>query len=275
MPTEDEIGSQKFIPLIDILFVLIAAWIHVVAREKSGNELVGAIGRVFVMGLAIRLIWWRGGSWQTIGIARPKSILKTILQGIGLLMLGFVVVGGAQAILINLPGATYSDLSRFNSVQGNLPLLLFWLVTIWTTIAFSEEIVWRAFLMERLATLFGSVPYRGVLTVIISAVMFGLFHYYQGLMGIVLSGLLGLIYATVYLLGGRNLWVLIIAHGLSDTLSFIQLYLGRLQSLFKYSQLKLSRACNVTLVYLAVDTVPKIYAVVRNDNTATTLQPKG
>lgn len=76
--------------------------------------------------------------------------------------------------------------------------------------------------------MFGNVPYRGMLTVVISGVMFGLFHYYQGVVGIILSGLLGLIYATVYLRMGRNLWVLIIGHGLTDTLSFIQLYLGRL-----------------------------------------------
>lgn len=227
-PTGDEIGIRRSQPLVDILLVLLLAWIHVVARDKSGSEIIGTVGRVLVMGLAIWLVWRRGGGWQTIGMTRPRSILKTILQGIGLVILGLVMVGGLQAILMNPTGTTDADLSRFNVVQGNLPLLLFWLVTIWTTVAFGEEIVWRAFMMERLATLFGNVPYRGMLTVVISGVMFGLFHYYQGVVGIILSGLLGLIYATVYLRMGRNLWVLIIGHGLTDTLSFIQLYLGRL-----------------------------------------------
>jgi len=42
------------------------------------------------------------------------------------------------------------------------------------------------------------------------------------------TGLVGLTYVLAYRLLGRNLWVVIIAHGLTDTLSFIFLYSGRM-----------------------------------------------
>ena len=225
--TDDETRSQRLLPLVDILLVFLLAWVFVVARAITGSEFIGTAGKVVVMGLAIWLVWRRGGGWQKIGMARPKSIPKTVLQGIGLLVLALAIVGGLQTILMNLLG-NGADLSRFDAVRRNVPLLLLWLVAIWTAVTFGEEIVWRAFLMERLATLLGTVPYRGMLTVVISAVMFGLSHYYQGAMGMILSGVLGLIYATVYLWTRRNLWVLIIAHGLTDSLSFIQLYRGEL-----------------------------------------------
>ena len=36
----------------------------------------------------------------------------------------------------------------------------------------------------------------------------------------------GLIYGTLYLASGRNLWAPIIAHGMTDTMSFLIIYTG-------------------------------------------------
>jgi len=146
------------------------------------------------------------------------------------MVIGIIVGVTAQDILLGLPGITLTepDLSRFANIEGNFPLLLINLLTIWTTVAFGEELVWRAFLIDRLELIFGDWRFQDVYVVFISAVMFGLAHFYQGTVGIIVAGLLGLIYILAYRLSGRNLWVVIIGHGLTDTLTFISLYAGRL-----------------------------------------------
>ncbi len=62
-----------------------------------------------------------------------------------------------------------------------------------------------------------------------TSIVFGLVHFYQGLGGILGVGFVGLVYGIVYLVSGRNLWVTIIAHGLTGTSYFILLYLSQPQ----------------------------------------------
>ncbi len=106
--------------------------------------------------------------------------------------------------------------------------MLVWLVNIWVTVAIGEELIWRAFLTDRLGTVLDNVNYQNIVVVLIGASMFGLAHFYQGTLGIITTGLSGLVYILAYQLSGRNLWLVIIAHGLSNTLSLISVYLGRI-----------------------------------------------
>ena len=41
------------------------------------------------------------------------------------------------------------------------------------------------------------------------------------------AGLGGLVFGALYLATGRNLWVSVIAHGTTDTVGFLLLYLGK------------------------------------------------
>jgi len=56
---------------------------------------------------------------------------------------------------------------------------------------------------------------------------FGLAHAYQGITGIIDEGLMGFLLGVIYMRTGRNLAVPIIAHGVSDTIDFILIYLGK------------------------------------------------
>lgn len=215
---------------IDLLIIFIPFWILIFVQNAINNEWFTAVVRVALIGLTLWVIYWRGGNWRKLGIVRPKKILKTILLGFGIMVIGIIVPSTAEEILRNLPGIIFAetDLSRFADLEGNFPLLLFWLVSIWTAVAFGEELIWRAFLMDRLESIFGDGLFQNALVVLISAVLFGLAHFYQGITGIIITGLAGLVYVLAYRLLGRNLWVVIIAHGLTDTLSIIFLYLGRI-----------------------------------------------
>jgi membrane protease YdiL (CAAX protease family) len=59
-----------------------------------------------------------------------------------------------------------------------------------------------------------------------TSVLFGVVHLYQGLSGIVATGITGLVFGGLYLASGRNLWACVIAHGVLDTAGFVMMYLG-------------------------------------------------
>jgi membrane protease YdiL (CAAX protease family) len=91
---------------------------------------------------------------------------------------------------------------------------------IWAGAAICEEIVFRAFLIGRLEAAFGSAArIATAAAVLLSSVLFGFAHAYQGPTGVLITGTLGLIFACVYAYCGRNLWLNIVVHGVYDTLS--------------------------------------------------------
>ena len=111
-------------------------------------------------------------------------------------------------------------------IAGNLPVYLMWLAIVWTSAAFGEEMFFRAVLVSRVERIFAGIPMRAVLSVLIPALIFGFAHmYYQGVRGLVVTGTIALALGTLYLLYKRNLWPLILAHGLVDTLAMTALYL--------------------------------------------------
>jgi hypothetical protein len=170
----------------------------------------------------------QGSSWLDIGLARPKSWLRTVLLGFGAAIVVIVMMLVVSNIALNLPGAEVAeaDMSRFNPLEGNLPLLLTSVLLAWTAVAFGEEMMYRAFLINQLGILFQSAKLRWVLALIFSSVIFGIVHFYQGPLGILNTFIIGLLFGVIYLRSGRNLWVTIIAHGLVNTLTFVLVFYG-------------------------------------------------
>ena len=66
------------------------------------------------------------------------------------------------------------------------------------------------------------------LQVVLVTFLFGFGHSYQGLTGMIDTGIHGLLLGALYLASGRNLWACIIAHGVSDTVALIAVFLGHL-----------------------------------------------
>ena len=115
----------------------------------------------------------------------------------------------------------------FSSAQGNVKWTLLALVGTWTLAAFGEEMVYRGYLMNRVADLFNRTRPAWIISLIAVHVGFGLAHAYQGWTGIIDEGLMGLLLGIIYLRTGRNLSVPIIAHGIGDTIDFLLIFLGK------------------------------------------------
>ena len=118
------------------------------------------------------------------------------------------------------------DYSRFLNIKGNVKLLVLGFAVVWSLAAFGEEIIGRGFLIDRLSLALQDSDYAPVVAVVVSSVVFGLVHFYQGVTGILDNTFTGLIFGAVYLKQNRILWATVLAHGLIDSIALVAFYFG-------------------------------------------------
>lgn len=177
----------------------------------------------------------RGEGWSSFGLIPLKGI-KAKLMVLPQALLVFAFFGAAVAgVLLGGEALGWDFMKvvpegveeRWGDVGGNLPVFLLWLGIVWTAAAFGEEMFFRGFLVTRAAALFHGVPFGAVFAVLIPALLFGLGHfYYQGLRGLVTTAAIGIAFGAAFLLMKRNLWPIVLVHGVVDTINFTALYLG-------------------------------------------------
>src|SRR6202044_697358 len=165
--------------------------------------------------------------WRDVGLKRFRNWKATLGWGIaaGLLLEGFELFV-SQPILVRLLGKQ-PDLEDFRALTGNLKLTLIFLALVWVLAAFGEEMVYRGYLMNRVADLLNRTRGAWIVSLIAVHVGFGLAHAYQGWTGAIDEGLMGLLLGLIYLRTGRNLAVPIIAHGIGDWIDFVLMFLGK------------------------------------------------
>lgn len=100
------------------------------------------------------------------------------------------------------------------------------LAIVWVFAGFGEEVSYRGYLLTRAADLGNRSKTAYVAAMLYVAVLFGLAHFYKGPTGIMDSIYSGLVLGGVYLFSGRNLWAAILAHGISDTVVVLAIFMG-------------------------------------------------
>lgn len=221
-------GTLLGILLVFVPFVLVGYVGESLGAGSAISYVVIYLAYVISLGIATLVLKPWGWNWRGIGLARPDSWGRTALQAVGATLVSLAIAVALQVMvqIILGPGAPVSDQSEYNPIIGNLPLLLGMLAASWTTVAFGEEMLIRAFLTSALARPFQQTRVTVALAVVGSSVAFGLLHVAWGWMGVLETTLFGLVLGTAYIRSGRNLWVTIIAHGLVNTAKFLLLYSG-------------------------------------------------
>ncbi|UCG87589.1 MAG: CPBP family intramembrane metalloprotease, partial [Gemmatimonadota bacterium] len=131
--------------------------------------------------------------------------------------------GAAALVGQYLPSPDTS--ARFGDLTGNLPATLWWIAIGWLIGGFAEEMIFRGFVLNRLEALLPQGVRGSVTAVILQAILFGAVHVYnRGLFGLLILGVVGAVLGTFYLVFRRNLWPVILAHGLGNTLGFVVRY---------------------------------------------------
>ncbi len=170
------------------------------------------------------LLWLRRSSWREFGLRRPESWARTFFLAIGGVVTIHVLVGRILSRLVVDLTKQPVDISRFDALRGNITALISGLIIVWTLAAFGEEMIFRGFVMNRIADLFKNRKNGLIAALFISSILFGMGHFYQGLSGVILTGIVGIIYVLAYLADRCNLWAPILIHGLYDTSAFLLIY---------------------------------------------------
>lgn len=135
----------------------------------------------------------------------------------------FVNVGLLKPIENHLTG-TRQDMSQFESVQGNVIMLIVWLALAWVVAGGGETMAFIGFVQTRLTQVIGSTGVRLAVSVLLSSLLLGLLHTEYGIVGVTISAVDGIFYNIVRY-RHRTLWAAILAHGFTDTIGLMSVFL--------------------------------------------------
>ncbi|PND59002.1 CPBP family intramembrane metalloprotease [Mycobacterium sp. ENV421] len=161
--------------------------------------------------LGLYLLWRSGTSPARLGLGRVRW-RSDILGGLGLAALigipGLLLYLAARWLGMN----AQVEASALHDTWWRIPVLIF------SAFAngFAEEVVVVGYLITRLKQL-GLSQNRSIL---ISSVLRGMYHLYQGFGAGLGNLVMGLIFGYAWCRTGR-LWPLVIAHGVIDTVAFV------------------------------------------------------
>jgi len=177
-----------------ILAALIVVTVLIVRRDVRG---------------AVLRLWWRGPM---------SSIALGIAAGVAVVMLDASVIEPLVQHFIH----SQPNVGALGTIQGNLPAYLRLLGIALVIGGIAEELVFRGFLIGWSCRLMGEQTVLPAM--VLSSALFGFSHLYQGLAGVVETGIIGVLLATLYVGVGRRLLPGSFAHMTIDAFGITELY---------------------------------------------------
>ena len=119
------------------------------------------------------------------------------------------------------------DLSQVSFIEGSLIYLVIFIILGWISGGFCEEIIYRGYVVKRLAIIFGDTNKTWLLSAVIASLAFGFAHSYQGPTGIISTAIVGFIFALIFIYNRTNLMLTVLTHGIYNTIAITLIYLGK------------------------------------------------
>jgi membrane protease YdiL (CAAX protease family) len=176
---------------------------------------------------AVGVVLARGGTLADLGFRRPTSWARVPFQVAGILVAFIAVQTLAPLLVSSFISMPEPDLSRYDSISGNLGAAIAMALVLPLTASIPEEVIYRGFLIGRLSDIFGRSMGGSFMTVFVQALVFGAIHFQWGIGGMIVTVMMGIVWGAAYLLCGRDLWIVILAHSAGHILFVIQLYLAK------------------------------------------------
>ncbi|WP_340677264.1 CPBP family intramembrane glutamic endopeptidase [Paraglaciecola sp.] len=176
--------------------------------------------------VATGMIRLRGVSWREIGLSWPCNFKKAVLASIFIFVFTLSSIVIFQmfkehfGLQIAPDKSAEQALSKFGQLTGNWPLFFTIIPFIWLQSTL-EEMLDRGFLINWIEQMLANTWFATAVAVIIQAIIFGFRHSYDLSERSITVGLIGLAMGLGYVCFGRNLWPLIFAHCLLNTMSML------------------------------------------------------
>lgn len=227
-------ASPRPLILIEVLIAALAAMSIKALISLVLWRYAGPLTLLIVLSGLTVYLRWRGLGWRRFGLVKLPKLKSWLLLPVQALfaIIAILATGVGTATIGAALGFEFMGeeptgvMDRFGAVaDGSLPHYLLWLAISILAAGLGEELFFRGYMINRLRDALGTGVVMTALTVLLPALYFGYGHfYYQGLRGLITTGLIGLVLGLLFLIYKRNLWPLVIAHAAVDCLVFTALY---------------------------------------------------
>lgn len=232
-----QLQTNRLYKIGEILALFISVFVFIkLITPLAGDNPVLKQAVVWAANILMLIFVWiglklRGESWKDFGLDF-KSV--TWSEGIKIFLLSLLVFVLAVAgfiigsiVMANITGIPENaNMSGYDYLKNNIGMLLLTLGGVYIVSSFGEEVIYRAFLINRISELGQKTKKATVIAVVLSSIIFGIVHYEWGPMGIVQTGFMGLALGICYIKFKKRLWILIFAHAYMDTILMVQMYLA-------------------------------------------------
>jgi uncharacterized protein len=209
---------EQTVEVAVFLFLIVPSLILSLFVTPFGNLsfVITAISTIFrdlgLVALVVFFLWRNGEPIQQLGWT-TRNVWGEIVIGCVLFIPAFFFAGLVEQVL-RAAGLSSPAAPSFLTPTGTWQFILATILVI--VVAIAEETIFRGYLTLRFRSITRSVPSAVVLT----SVVFSLGHGYEGEAGVITVGLIGLIFALVYV-WRRSLVAPVTMHFLQDFLGII------------------------------------------------------
>lgn len=182
------------------------------------------LGYFFGLGVVIFMVWRKKWDWSFFGIGQKLS-LKTIFNSIWITIIYFFATGVIDGVLQYYFGD--HNLSSLDHLRGEFSNYAIMMIIMWVFAAFGEELLFQGYYMKSLAKLFGGSNTAWGISGALISIYFGISHGYQGVSGIIGITIGSLFFAFMFFKNKTNLLLLVLIHGIYDSIWLTLIYLNR------------------------------------------------
>ncbi|HEY1869804.1 MAG TPA: type II CAAX endopeptidase family protein [Chitinophagaceae bacterium] len=180
-----------------------------------------------VVCLALIIFYFKKQNKSLRDIGLKRNGLTVHSFGIGLLS---ALVWAAFAHWLYLPFIQHffsaNDSGDYDFIKDHLSYLIMTIVAAWLIGGFYEEIIFRGFIQTIIQQWFRKNKYSFWAAGVATSALFGLYHWQQGIYGVIFATLSGFLWTYLLKRYNGNLWYSIISHAIYDTIALTLIYFG-------------------------------------------------
>lgn len=212
--------KQIVIPLVT-LAIICFMYFGPITRTAFENIIISIII------IIANYIEYKGKPFSALGFQRAKFNAKNLLVlaplvAIGLFTFYVIAVVPGIEMLTGVP----IDYSSMSQLEGNLQVTIVWLLIVWATAGFGEEIIFRGYFMRQFVKFFGDSKISLAIYILIFCSFFGYMHMQQGITGQLVTASMGALLSIIFYMRKYDLWFMVMIHGFINTLGIISFYFG-------------------------------------------------
>ncbi len=178
------------------------------------------------LALIFILLRRRKENFGTLGLRKPpRPVGHVLLVGMvsALAWAAFMRWVYAPFIFYMFPGYV-TPYTEYDFIRNHIATLVITLIAAWLVGGLYEELVFRGFIQKSLQEAAGKSRYSFWISGILTSVLFGAYHWQQGIFGIIATGMAGIYWTWLFRRYYQNLWYPIVSHACYDTITLLLIY---------------------------------------------------